>query len=389
METMIEQPQSMTDRAVQELSTFNDMISAVLPYGELTVAVDGIGKVEEAHKAVKKLNSSIEKKRVELKADALKYGKTVDSIAKQLSEKVDGIESKLKAERDAFDAVEKAEKAAKEAAKQAAKQKRLDDMVAFGIPVDLAAADLPEEEWMWWLSKAKKQVAELTERIAEERRQAEAFAEKQRTEREELAAKMRAEEAAIAKTQNRVARMEALGVATGSTERVGQLSDEQFEHDYRIAKKAVDDLRDAEEKEMKRQIEELRIRAEEIERQRLADEAVMAEQRKAMEAEREELRRQQDETARLESIRRKRIQDEEETENLRKWNEEQAVIAAEKLARLEALKPEIEKAHDLAQSMITDAQDSLVRLGNPSWGGDAMHAVRNCGAAIIALVTQR
>ena len=115
----------------------------------------------------------------------------------------------------------------------------------------------------------------------------------------------------------------------------------------------------------------------------------MAEQRKAMEAEREELRRQQDETARLESIRRKRIQDEEETENLRKWNEEQAVIAAEKLARLEALKPEIEKAEDLAQSMITDAQDSLVRLGNPSWGGDAMHAVRNCGATIIALVTQR
>ena len=389
METMIEQPQSMTDRAVQELSTFNDMISAVLPYGELTVAVDGIGQVEEAHKAVKKLNSSIEKKRVELKADALKYGKTVDSIAKQLSEKVDGIESKLKAERDAFDAVEKAEKAAKEAAKLAAKQKRLDDMVAFGIPVDLAAADLPEEDWMWWLSKAKKQVAELTERIAEERRQAEAFAEKQRTEREELAAKMRAEEAAIAKTQNRVARMEALGVAIGSAERVGQLSDEQFEHDYQIAKKAVDDRRDAEEKEMKRQIEELRICAEEIERQRLADEAVMAEQRKAMEAEREELRRQQDETARLESIRRKRIQDEEETENLRKWNEEQAVIAAEKLARLEALKPEIEKAEDLAQSMITDAQDSLVRLGNPSWGGDAMHAVRNCGATIIALVTQR
>ena len=389
METMIEQPQSMTDRAVQELSTFNDMISAVLPYGELTVAVDGIGKVEEAHKAVKKLNSSIEKKRVELKADALKYGKTVDSIAKQLSEKVDGIESKLKSERDAFDAVEKAEKAAKEAAKQAAKQKRLDDMVAFGIPVDLAAADLPEEEWMWWLSKAKKQVAELTERIAEERRQAEAFAEKQRTEREELAAKMRAEEAAVQKTQNRIARMEALGVAIGSAERVGQLSDEQFEHDYWIAKKAVDDRRDAEEKEMKRQIEELRIRAEEIERQRLADEAVMAEHRKAMEAEREELRRQQDETARLESIRRKRIQDEEEAESLRQWELEQAAIAAEKLARLEALKPEIEKAENLAQSMITDAQDSLQRLGNPAWAGDAMHAIRNCGATIIALVTRQ
>ena len=286
METMIEQPQSMTDRAVQELSTFNDMISAVLPYGELTVAVDGIGQVEEAHKAVKKLNSSIEKKRVELKADALKYGKTVDSIA------------------------------------------------------NLAAADLPEEDWMWWLSKAKKQVAELTERIAEERRQAEAFAEKQRTEREELAAKMRAEEAAIAKTQNRVARMEALGVAIGSAERVGQLSDEQFEHDYRIAKKAVDDRRDAEEKEMKRQAEELRVRAEEIEHQRLADEAVMAEQRKEMESEREELRRQQNETARLESIRRKRIQDEEEAAQEQEAKRQAAEYTAALAARLEALKPE-------------------------------------------------
>ena len=376
---------TMTGRAVQELSTFNSLIETVIPYGELTVADDGIGKVEEAHKAVKRLSASIEKKRKELKADALEYGRTVDSIAKQLTEKVDGVESKLKAERDAFDAVEKAEKAAKEAAKMAAKQARINEMVANGIALDWVAAELPEEEWMWWLSKAKKEAAA----IIEEKRIAEEFAAKQRKEREELAAKMRAEEAAVQKTQNRITRMEALGVAIGSAERVGQLSDEQFEHDYRIAKKAVDDRRDAEEKEMKRQAEELRIRAGEIEKQRLADEAALAEQRKAMEAEREELRRQQDETARLESIRRKRIQDEEETENLRKWNEEQAVIAAEKLARLEALKPEIEKAETLAQSIITEAQGSLIRLGNPEWAGDAMHAIRNCGAAIISLVQCR
>jgi membrane protein involved in colicin uptake len=238
METMIEQPQSMTDRAVQELSTFNEMIAGIIHYGEMTVEANGIGQVEEAHKAVKKLNAAIEKKRKELKAGALEYGRTVDNIAKQLSDTVDSVESKLKAERDAFDAIEKAEKAAKEAAKMAAKQKRLDDMVAEGIPVDLAAADLPDEEWMWWFSKAKKHVAELAERIAEEKRQAEAFEAQQRKEREELAAKM-AEEA-------------------------------------------------------KRQAEELRIRAEEIERQRRADEAAMAEQRKAMEAEREELRRQQE-----------------------------------------------------------------------------------------------
>lgn len=358
---------TMTGRAVQELSTFNSLIETVIPYGDLTVADDGIGKVEEAHKAVKRLSASIEKKRKELKADALEYGRTVDSIAKQLTEKVDGVESKLKAERDAFDAVEKAEKAAKEAAKMAAKQARINEMVANGIALDWVAAELPEEEWMWWLSKAKKDAAA----IIEEKRIAEEFAAKQRKEREELAAKMRAEESAVQKTQNRITRMEALGVAIGSAERVGQLSDEQFEHDYRIAKKAVDDRRDAEEKEMKRQAEELRIRAAEIEKQRLADEAVMAEQRKAMEAEKAELFRQQQE--------------------LRKAAEakDKAEREAEKLARLEALKPEIEKAETLAQSIITDAQDSLIRLGNPEWAGDAMHAIRNCGAAIISLVQCR
>jgi hypothetical protein len=320
METMIEQPQSMTDRAVQELSTFNDMISQVLPYGLLTVAEAGIGQVEEAHKAVKKLNAAIEKKRKELKQASLDYGRTVDSIAKQLTEKVDGVEAKLKAERDAFDAVEKAEKAAKEAAKMAAKQKRLDDMVAEGIPVDLAAADLPDEEWMWWFSKAKKQAAEIAERIAEEKRQAEAFEAAQRKEREELAAKMA--------------------------------------------------------EETRRQAEELRVRAEEIERQRRADEAVLAEQRKAMEAEREELRQQQD-------VIRKAA--EEKAAEERKAAEKKAKVErdAAEAARLEALKPEIEKAELFANELKDAASKILEKLGNPDWSDSAFASVELCVAHVI------
>jgi len=317
---MIEQPQSMTDRAVQELSTFNDMISQVLPYGLLTVAEAGIGQVEEAHKAVKKLNAAIEKKRKELKQASLDYGRTVDSIAKQLTEKVDGVEAKLKAERDAFDAVEKAEKAAKEAAKMAAKQKRLDDMVAEGIPVDLAAADLPDEEWMWWFSKAKKQAAEIAERIAEEKRQAEAFEAAQRKEREELAAKMA--------------------------------------------------------EETRRQAEELRVRAEEIERQRRADEAVLAEQRKAMEAEREELRQQQD-------VIRKAA--EEKAAEERKAAEKKAKVErdAAEAARLEALKPEIEKAELFANELKDAASKILEKLGNPDWSDSAFASVELCVAHVI------
>jgi hypothetical protein len=312
---------TMTQRAIEELSTFNDLITTVLPYGQMTVAEDGIGKVEEAHKAVKRLHADIEKKREELKEDSLKYGRTVDSIATQLKSKVKEVEAKLKAERDAHDAVEKAEKAAKEAAKLAAKQARINEMVANGIAIDWVAAEMPEEEWMWWLSKAKKEAAA----IAEEKRIAEEFEAKQRKEREELAAKMRAEQEA----------------------------------------------------ETKRQAEELRIRAAEIEKQRLADEAILAEQRKAMEAEKAELLRQQEE------LRKAEIARQAEAEAKAKAEREAA-----EAARLEALKPEIEKAQGFAECMVTDAMDSLVRLGNPAWGDDAMHIIRNCGSSIVALVVK-
>jgi len=188
--TMIqEQPLTMTQRAVNELTEFNDLIQKVIPYGMLTVAEDGIGKVEEAHKAVKKLHASIEGKREELKRGALNYGKTVDSIATQLKSKVKEVESKLKAERDAFDAIKENERMEKERQKQAAKQARLDAMVANGIPVDLVAADLPDDEWMWWLSKAVK---EAEARRAAEAEQARLREEESARQAEEL--RVRAEE---------------------------------------------------------------------------------------------------------------------------------------------------------------------------------------------------
>lgn len=324
---------TMTQRAVEELSAFNDLIATVIPYGELTVAEDGIGKVEEAHKAVKRLHADIEKKREELKEDSLKYGRTVDSIATQLKSKVKEVEAKLKAERDAHDAVEKAEKAAKEAAKQAAKQARINEMVANGITIDWVAAEMPEEEWMWWLSKAKKEAAA----IAEEKRIAEEFEAKQRKEREELAAKLQAEHEA----------------------------------------------------ETKRQAEELRIRAAEIEKQRLADEAVLAEQRKAMEAEREALRQQQEELRKAELARQAEAERLAAIERQAAEAKAKAEREAAQAARLEALKPEIEKAQGFAECLVTDAMDSLQRLGNPAWGDDAMHIIRNCGSSIVALVVQR
>jgi F0F1-type ATP synthase membrane subunit b/b' len=89
---------------------------------------------------------------------------------------------------------------------------------------------------------------------------------------------------------------------------------------------------------------------------------------------------------------------EAELENLRQQQEEirkaaeakaKAEREAAQAARLEALKPEIEKAQGFAECIVTDAMDSLQRLGNPSWGDDAMHIIRNCGSSIVALVIQR
>ena len=117
-------------------------------------------------------------------------------------------------------------------------------MVAAGIALDWAAVELSDEEWMWWVSKSKSQVAVLLE----EKLKAEAFAEQQRNERDELAAKMQAE----------------------------------ADHERKL------------------QAEELRIRAEEMEIQRVQDAARMAAERRQLEAEREELRRQQAEIRRAE-----------------------------------------------------------------------------------------
>ena len=356
VETMIES-QSMTERAIGELTEFNEMIQVVIPYGQLTVAEDGIGKVEEAHKAVKRLSASIEKKRKELKAGALEYGRTVDSIAKQLSEKVDGIEVKLKAEREAFDAIEKAEKAAKEAEKQAAKQARLNAMVAAGIPVDLVAADLPQEEWMWWLSKATKE--------AEARQAAELMRQK---------------------TATRIARMEALGVAIGSEERVASLCDEQFEFDYNVAKKTVEDRKAAEEAERQRQSEELRVRAEEMERQRLQDEqrmqaerrqlaaereemeAKLAEQRKAAEAEREELRRQQEEIRKAEQA---------------KIKEQQA---EERKRREDAAKPELERLDNRLEAIRIDCKNQFNPM--PWWAPEFLMQFESFADSIKSFVRE-
>ena len=357
--SIVERPtKSMTEQAVDALASFEPMIEMLLSYADLTVADDGIGKVEEAHKAVKRLRVDLDKKRKELNEGALSYQRTVNATAKTLTEKIGAVESRLSAERENYDAEKLKEKQAKEAAKAAVLNERVARLSGAGIVIsDLAALGaMANDEFEFYLAKEYRIVAE-----------AKAEAELQQ------------------KIAIRTARMEALGVACPSPEQIGTLSDVQFEHDYKIAKQLIDRsnaaLKAEQEAEAKRQAEELRVRAEEIERQRLADEAVMveerarlkaereaaevrqAEERKAMEADRAEMRRQQQEVNRQQAEMRAKAEAEAKEERRK-------AAEAEQTRREAAAAPELEKLEVVLMAMKNAGSQALTDCGVPRWSGE-------------------
>ena len=357
--SIVERPtKSMTEQAVDALASFEPMIEMLLSYADLTVADDGIGKVEEAHKAVKRLRVDLDKKRKELNEGALSYQRTVNATAKSLTEKIGAVESRLSAERENYDAGKLREKQAKEAAKAATLNERVARMSGAGIVVsDLAAlGSMANDEFEFFFAKESRIVAEA-----------------------------KAESELQQKITIRTARMEALGVACPSPEQIGTLSDAQFEHDYVIAKQLIDRsnaaLKAEQEAEAKRQAEELRVRAEEIERQRLADEAVMveerarlkaereaaevkqAEERKVMEADRAEMRRQQEEIAKQQAELRAKAEAEAKEERRK-------AAEAEQTRREAAAAPELEKLEVVLKAMKNAGSRALSDCGVPRWSGE-------------------
>lgn len=319
--SVVERPaESMTEQAVNALQSFSPMVDQVLSYANFTVAVDGIGKVEEAHKAVKRLRVDLDKKRKELNEGALSYQRTVNATAKILTEKISVVELKLEDERAVYDAEKLKEKQAKEAAKAAILNERVGRLSGAGIVVtDIAVIGaLAADEFEFYFAK------EL--RIATE--------------------------------------------AKAEAERLETLRQE----------------------EIRRQSEELRVRAEEVERQRLADEAAMAEERakhnaervkqalleaeerkanderlrierEAIEADRAEMRRQQEELTKHQAEMRAKA--ESEASEKRRIEKE-----TEQARREAAAKPELEKLSVVLKAM-TDAADlKIVELGEPAWGND-------------------
>lgn len=114
---------------VYDLPSLPDLASK---YAALTSAA-----TKEEYEAVRlgiaelrQLRVSVEKRRVELKADALKYGREVDRVAKALTEQLEAIEEPLKLLKASVDEQKARAKEAAAAAARAAEEARVREQLA-------------------------------------------------------------------------------------------------------------------------------------------------------------------------------------------------------------------------------------------------------------------
>jgi len=183
---------TITETLDSELTEFSAAGAAIADmvktYGHLAIADLGnkseVAAVVEAHRMVKAYRVKIEKKRKEIKAPALAFGKAVDKEGKRLMALIEPLETHLDAEREKLRA---AERAAAEAEKKAAAEKlqaRIDAMNAVGGPVNLdMLANITDQSFELELRAAKEAEAE---RVAEQHRiekEREAAAEAEQVER--------------------------------------------------------------------------------------------------------------------------------------------------------------------------------------------------------------
>ena len=282
---------SMITQALAEFDEPKQAIAMVKSYGTLTLADDGIGKVEQAHKQVKRLRIDIDSRRKSLNEGALTYQRTVNAEAKRLTSEIEPIETALSSQRRIHEEILLKEQQEKRAAKRAILTARIETLAQAGCIVnDVAALEaMTDDEFLLHC------VSEIAKAVS-----------------------MRLEQEA--------------------------------------ARKAAEDIEIGRLAEIKRQSDEIRIRQAELDSERKAFETEKAEMQRIKNAE----------DARL------------------------AVIAAEqkevaRQARLEALKPEIEKAETFANRLAEMSAAVLVSMEKPVWGPRAMMIIRQAGIDVIKI----
>lgn len=355
--TMAEQAIAQYDVSEQVIARMQD------EYLALSVKENGIATVSGARKEVKRLRVAVDKKREELKKDVLIVGRAIDAEAKRLTALLAPIERHLQDEEDIHNEHIAREKARIAAEKQQKIQDRIDALTAAGVTQVnlLAVQDLSDELFATMLQNETK--AAEARRIEAERLETIRL-EEQARQAEEL--RIRAEE------------LEA--------QRQAMLEEQERQNAERARLEAIEAERRQREEE-----EQAAVRAEQ--------QRILNEERAALQAERDRIAKEaaalkaaedarKAEEERLAAIERKRIRDEEEAENLRQWNEEQARLRAEELARQEALKPEILKAETFCARLQAHAHEILEVL-DVKWYADAMRCVERCCEDVTDLVAKQ
>lgn len=316
---------SMITQALAEFNEDRQMIAAVKSYGTLTLAVDGIGKVEGAHRQVKRLRIDITKRGKDLRDGANTYCKAIIAEEKRLVAEVEPIEDALAAQRKIHDDEQDRIKEKKVAAKRAVFQGRVEKLAQAGcLAGDIAALELmSDDEFGLHFLREQRQAEELREqaeaaRLAAEKREADRLAEIAR-QAEEL-----------------------------------RIRQEELDRDRR---------------EMQAEREAMLIQ-QAVQQRQLAEQ--QAEVRRQQEAIREEAERKV-EAERQQVLAERRAED----ERLAKIAADKSEAA--KVARIEALKPEIEKCDLFMKSLDEWADNYLTAIGRPEWSESALVSIeRTC-----------
>lgn len=176
---------SVTDQALAELRT---------QYQGLTIMgtgdKDGYKAVQQGLSHVKKIRTSVEARRKELKAPALEFGRAIDKEAKRITAALMPLEWHLRSQKEAIDEAIEAERRAVELSRIQALQENGYNVIGsffvlgpFSIPTDGIAA-MDEEQFQIHLERGKQ---ELIRQQAEAQAKAEREA-AERAERDRLAA---------------------------------------------------------------------------------------------------------------------------------------------------------------------------------------------------------
>lgn len=277
----------------------------------------GYEEVRVALASVRDTRVSVEKRRVELKADALAYGRKVDAEAKRLTGLLEAIEEPL-----------------------AAKKKAVDDEKS-RLKAEADAAKLKVVQGEMAANFARQEAERRAERDAEEARIA--------AEREQLAAERQ-------KFEEQRAALEAEQVAAREAERVRQAAE----------------------------AERLRVERERLDTERRAEEARARAERARLEADRREIEQARQAAERVEFERQARVKAEQEAaakaERDRIAAEEARIAEAERVAqaaaRLEALRPDVEKVAAFVQILRHGIQRPAVTSPEASaWIAAAMDGI--------------